>query len=128
MNPTITPEQAKEQAERARKQAEEARARGAKLVERAEKESEQQSLAVLKRMESSRPTPTQHELNLANVGALDMSTPKEDDGSGPEMVHVRTIVPVTELDESGRYQTRSMNPAVGAPAQPRPPRPATPTS
>jgi hypothetical protein len=114
-----TPEQAKEQAERSRKQQEEARQAGAAAVEKAEKFSETASMATLKRMESMRPTPTQHECNLAAVGALDPSKPKEDDGSGPELVQVRTIVPVTELDDQGRYQTRAMG-AGGSP----PPRPA----
>jgi hypothetical protein len=90
----------------------------AKGVEKAEKFSEASSMATLKRMESMRPTPTQHECNLAAVGALDPSKPKEDDGSGPELVQVRTIVPVNELDDMGRYQTRAMGAQAGSGSSP----------
>jgi hypothetical protein len=41
---------------------------------------------------AGKPTPTQHESDLAKVGALDIDA-KEDDGSGPQMVPVTIRVP-----------------------------------
>lgn len=86
-------------------------------VEDRAKRSEQASAETFARMQGSRPTPTQIEVDLAKVGALDLDAPKEDDGSGPEMVHVRALVPA---DEAGGYNTRAMSSTPKA--QPTPPR------
>lgn len=60
------------------------------------------------RMESSTPTPTQEENDMAKLGILDIDK-KQDDGSGPELVH-RTVVaagPQPGEDEE-TYRTRQM--------------------
>lgn len=99
--------------------------RAAEVDEKA-RASAEASAETFRRMESGKPTPTQRELNLANVGALAVDTPKEDDGSGPEMVHVRTVVPADQADQvRAGYRTRAATPSAPAPAA-APARPAAP--
>jgi hypothetical protein len=57
-----------------------------------------------------KPTPTQHENDMAVLGA---PIDKEDDGSGPDL-NIKT----TEAGKPGSYQTRTMQPA--RPAAPKP--------
>jgi hypothetical protein len=65
-----------------------------------------------KRMESSKPTPTQEENDLARLGA-----PPEklaDDGSGPEpkvVLTQRVVEPAEGKPASAGYQTRTAKPA-----------------
>lgn len=54
----------------------------------------------MERMEKTQPTPTQREADLARLGALDLTAPKEEHGAEPE---TRAL----EAGEEGSYQTRA---------------------
>jgi hypothetical protein len=58
----------------------------------------------MKRMDSSKPTPTQEENDLAKLGV--MVDEKEDDGSGPTIL-TKTLVANEPLGPGG-YETRSV--------------------
>lgn len=90
-----------------------------KQLDAQQAEREQAGAASAKRMASAKPTPTQRENDLAKVGALTHLDEKEDDGSGPEMVHVRTVVPASEAEGPG-YRTRSAENERPARPQPQP--------
>jgi hypothetical protein len=75
----------------------------AKAMQAQREERAKVTAEAVKRMESSQPTPTQEENDLAKIGiAVDE---KEDDGSG-ETVITRTIVANKPLGPHG-YETRS---------------------
>ena len=61
----------------------------------------------MKRMDSSQPTPTQEENDLAKVGALDLDA-KEPDGSGPEAEQQRKVMEA-RLPGNNPYETRDMD-------------------
>lgn len=70
------------------------------------------NLEAMKRMDSSKPTPTQEENDLARLGVH--VDEKEDDGSGPTVITQNYVANVPL-----GYDTRSMLPAP-APTQPSP--------
>lgn len=75
-----------------------------KAVQEQREERAKHTAEAVKRMESTQPTPTQEENDLAKVGvAVDE---KEDDGSG-ETVIERTLVANKPLGPGG-YETRGM--------------------
>lgn len=79
----------------ARKQAQE---EGRKAMQEQREDRKQQTETALKRMESSRPTPTQEENDLAKIGVI--VDEKEDDGSGPTII-TNTIVANEPLSAHG---------------------------
>ena len=75
-----------------------------KAVQEQREERAKHTAEAVKRMESTQPTPTQEENDLAKVGvAVDE---KEDDGSGETIIE-RTIVANQPLGPGG-YETRGM--------------------
>ena len=70
----------------------------------------QQTEAALKHMESSQPTPTQEENDLAKVGVI--VEDKEDDKSGPTVI-TRTIVANEPLAAGGYETKKRVRPARG---------------
>jgi hypothetical protein len=76
----------------------------AKAMQEQREERAKATAEAVKRMESTQPTPTQEENDLAKIGiAVDE---KEDDGSGETIIE-RTIVANQPLGPGG-YQTRSV--------------------
>jgi hypothetical protein len=75
-----------------------------KAVQEQREERAKATAEAVKRMESTQPTPTQEENDLAKVGV--MVDEKEDDGSG-ETVIERRIVANQPLGPQG-YETRGM--------------------
>ena len=75
-----------------------------KAVQEQREERAKHTAEAVKRMESTQPTPTQEENDLAKVGVV--VDEKEDDGSG-ETVIERTIVANKPLGPGG-YETRGM--------------------
>ena len=68
-----------------------------------------------KRMFNSRPTPTQEEANLSNLGVAIRT--HDDDGSGPEPTR-ETVIRQSEARPGGApYQTRQATPATHRPAR-----------
>ena len=84
----------------ARKQAQE---ESRKAVQEQREERAKHTAEAVKRMESTQPTPTQEENDLAKVGVV--VDEKEDDGSGETIIE-RTIVANQPLGRGG-YETRS---------------------
>lgn len=77
-----------------------------KLLDQQEKHR-QRAVEHSERLQNSQPTPTQRENDLAALGVANVD--KEDDGSGPELVHARVVVAADQLDERGVYNTRAMS-------------------
>jgi hypothetical protein len=75
-----------------------------KAVQEQREERAKATAEAVKRMESTQPTPTQEENDLAKVGVV--IEEKEDDGSG-ETVIERTIV-ANQPPGPGGYETRGM--------------------
>jgi hypothetical protein len=75
-----------------------------KAVQEQREERAKHTAEAVKRMESTQPTPTQEENDLAKVGVV--VDEKEDDGSG-ETVIERTIIANKPLGPGG-YETRSV--------------------
>jgi hypothetical protein len=76
----------------------------AKAMQEQREERAKATAEAIKRMESTQPTPTQEENDLAKIGiAVDE---KEDDGSGETIIE-RTIVANQPLGPGG-YQTRAV--------------------
>lgn len=90
-------------AEDQREQRKKAQEENRKAVEEHREVRKRHTEEAMKRMESSQPTPTQEENDLAKVGiAVDE---KEDDKSGPTIIE-RTLVANEPLGPGG-YETRS---------------------
>ena len=85
----------------------EARKLAAKGVDHRLKVKDQQVAEAHERQESSQPTPTQRENDLARVGALDIDA-KEDDGSEWETDSVRRQLE-SKIPGNDPYQTRDMS-------------------
>jgi len=75
-----------------------------KMVQEQRQEREKATAEAVKRMESTQPTPTQEENDLAKVGVN--VDEKEDDGSGETIIE-RRIVANQPLGPGG-YETRGM--------------------
>ena len=82
-----------------------AREAALKELDEADKAREEQRKESDERAAKAKPTPTPREVDLAKLGLLDIDN-KEDDGSGPELVHTRVALPA---DEAAKYNTRSMS-------------------
>jgi hypothetical protein len=78
----------------------------AKDAEARKKQNEE----VAKRVETSKPTPTQEENDMARLGADVVE--KQDDGSGPEvkLTLQREVTPAVDKPASGSYATRQVKP------------------
>ena len=84
----------------------------AKAMQEQRGERDKANLEAMKRMDSSKPTPTQEENDLAKLGI--QVDEKEDDGSGPTVITHNYVANVPL-----GYDTRSMIPQP-APTQPAP--------
>lgn len=78
-------------------------------VEQRREQTERDNEEANKRMHESRPTPTQAENDLAKVGALDLTAPKEDHGAEDETEALRKQQQrKLEATSAAPYQTRDM--------------------
>lgn len=71
----------------------------AKAVQEQREERAKATADAVKRMESTQPTPTQEENDLAKIGIV--VDEKEDDGSGPDIVERRSLLAGVPLSPHG---------------------------